>query len=157
MSLACRTILLLTTLGVALPAMGQDDRSLVDLQGLDALRAAEEDAAEPPRPGHAELEAAYEIDQEAEQERRRAESRIKSLIGERVRIHRRDNHLEAEMPDHFQALLAKSLNQRVDSNGCGSPQRSESTWVSLKPTPADSTPLRHRRRRASAKSVKRVP
>ena len=84
MSLACRTILLLTTLGVALPAMGQDDRSLVDLQGLDALRAAEEDAAEPPRPGHAELEAAYEIDQEAEQERRRAESRIKSLIDEQL-------------------------------------------------------------------------
>lgn len=82
---------------------------------------------------------------------------LKSLIGERVRIYRRGDHLEAEMPDHVQALLAKSLNQRVDSSGCGSPQWSESTWVSLKPTPADSTPLRRRRRRASAKSAKRAP
>lgn len=70
---------------------------------------------------------------------------LKSLIGERVRIHRRGNHLEAEMPDHVRALLAKSLNQRVDSSGCGSPQWNESTWVSLKPTAADSTPRRHRR------------
>ena len=118
MSLARRTILLLTTLGVALPAMGQDDRSLVDLQGLDALRAAEEEAAEPPRPGHAELEAAYEIDQEAEQERRRAESQIKSLIDDLginlagVDVIMRMGAKVSELEDKVEALKADLANGR---------------------------------------------
>ena len=66
MRLTCRTILLLTAVGIAVPGLAQDDPSLVDLQGLDALRAAEEDSAEPRQPDHAALEAAYEMDQKAE-------------------------------------------------------------------------------------------
>jgi hypothetical protein len=69
---------------------------------------------------------------------------LRSLLGDRVRIHRKGEHLEAEIPNQVRALLAKSLNERVDSGGCGGGMCNESTWVSLKATPADSMPLRHR-------------
>ena len=44
---------------------------------------------------------------------------LRSLLGDRVRIHRKGEHLEAEIPNQVRALLAKSLNERVDSGGCG--------------------------------------
>ena len=81
---------------------------------------------------------------------------LKSLIGERIRIHRQEEHLVAEIPNQVRALLAKSLNRQVDLSGSGGVQWNESTWVSLKPTPADNTSRKHRKRRALTRSAKPV-
>lgn len=58
---------------------------------------------------------------------------LRSLIGDRIRLHRRDGHLEAEIPNGIPQIMAKALNCRLDLGGCGGAQRSESNWVSLKP------------------------
>lgn len=84
MTLTCRIVLLLTALAIAVPVLAQDEPPLIDLQGLEALRAVRDTTDEPSRPDHAELEAAYDLDQQAEAERREAESRIKALIGEQL-------------------------------------------------------------------------
>lgn len=44
---------------------------------------------------------------------------IKSLVGEKIRIHRRGDHLEAELQDNSTAILAKCMNYTFDSFGCG--------------------------------------
>lgn len=71
---------------------------------------------------------------------------LRSLIGERIRIHRRGEHLEAEIPHHVPVMLAMSLNDRFDSGGCGGGIRCKSNFVSLRPTHRDSVPKKHRRR-----------
>jgi DNA invertase Pin-like site-specific DNA recombinase len=81
---------------------------------------------------------------------------LKSIIGERVRIHRQEDHLIAEIPNPVGALLAKSLNQHVDLSGSGGAQWNESTWVSLQPTHADHTPPRHTERRSRTRRAKTV-
>lgn len=58
---------------------------------------------------------------------------LKFLIGERIRIHRRGEYLEAEIPHDVPAVVIKSLNSRFDLAGCGGPQRYESTFVPLLP------------------------
>lgn len=86
MRLDPRRILLLALLAVPLASEAQDD-PLVDLQGLDALRALEEEEApEPGRPSHAELKATYEAERKAEKERRQAESEMKALIDKQLRF-----------------------------------------------------------------------
>lgn len=79
---------------------------------------------------------------------------LKSIIGERVRIHRQEDHLIAEIPNPVGALLAKSLNQQVDLSGSGGAQWNESTWVSLKPVQADRASLGHRKRRGRTRPAK---
>lgn len=69
---------------------------------------------------------------------------LRGLLGDRIRIHRRGGHLEAEVPDGTPMILAMSLNSRDDSLGCGGPHCSESYWVPLIPdqsaSPRVSTP-----------------
>lgn len=72
---------------------------------------------------------------------------IKTLFGDTIRIHRMGDHLEAELPDHVSSFLTNTLNLRVDLHGCGGRQSRKSTRVSLTPTPQDSIPHKHRRRR----------
>lgn len=56
---------------------------------------------------------------------------LKTLLGERIRIHRRGEILEAEIPNHVRAILAKSLNDRNDSFGCGGDDCNKSHFVPL--------------------------
>lgn len=60
---------------------------------------------------------------------------LRSLLGERIRIHRRDGYFEAELSTSVQGFVAKCLNLRHDSGGCGGPHCDESTsvFVSLAP------------------------
>lgn len=59
---------------------------------------------------------------------------LKSILGDRIPIHHRGEYLEAELPDCAQAIVAKSLNSRIDLVGCGGPQPLESTFVPLRHT-----------------------
>lgn len=70
---------------------------------------------------------------------------LKSLLGDRIRMHRRGEHLEAELPDHVPAALASALNVRNDLGGCGGRICTESSFVSLAASSQDSTPLKYRR------------
>ena len=65
MHLTSRTTLLLTCLAIAVSALAQEP-------------------AEPPRPDHPQLEAAYEAEQKAEEDHRAAEGRMKALIDEQL-------------------------------------------------------------------------
>lgn len=56
---------------------------------------------------------------------------LKSMIGGRIRIHSRGDHLEAEVPNSAAVVMAKTLNIQFDSFGCGGRICSESTFVSL--------------------------
>lgn len=77
---------------------------------------------------------------------------LKSLIGDRIRIHRRDGYLEAEIPNSASVIMAKALNSQFDSFGCGGAICTESTFVSLEPRLADSIPLRYRARNSAVVS-----
>lgn len=46
---------------------------------------------------------------------------IKLLIGDRIRIHRRENHLEAELQNNITAIL-QSVGAKFDWTGCGGTQ-----------------------------------
>ncbi|MGD9689490.1 MAG: recombinase family protein [Phycisphaerales bacterium] len=58
---------------------------------------------------------------------------LKSLFGAGIRIHRRREYLEAEIPNHVPAILTKSLNFQVDLSGCGGGICTKSTFVPLTP------------------------
>jgi site-specific DNA recombinase len=60
---------------------------------------------------------------------------LKSLLGDRIRLHRRGEYLEAELASSVQVLVAKCLNGRFDLRGCGGAMCFDSTFVSLAPTP----------------------
>tara|TARA_R110002111_G_scaffold18776_4_gene45900 strand:+ start:1915 stop:3624 length:1710 start_codon:yes stop_codon:yes gene_type:complete len=77
---------------------------------------------------------------------------LKSLIGERIQIHRKGEHLEARIMNHLQAVLLKSLNNRNDLGGCGGQICNESYRVCLAPRPSDSIPLKYRKGRAQISS-----
>lgn len=66
---------------------------------------------------------------------------IKDLVGEQIMIHRRGDHLEAELRDNVTLFLAKSLNSGFDSVGCGGQICTESKWISLEPRLSDNVPL----------------
>lgn len=78
---------------------------------------------------------------------------LKSILGDRIPIHHRGEYLEAELPDCAQAIVAKSLNSRFDSRGCGGPQLLESTLVPLRHTGSGSRGSRGHRRRVSRKKI----
>jgi site-specific DNA recombinase len=44
---------------------------------------------------------------------------MKLLIGDRIRIHRRDNHLEAELQNNIPAILQRAIGAEFDLTGCG--------------------------------------
>lgn len=44
---------------------------------------------------------------------------IKLLIGDRIRIHRRENHLEAELKNNVTAILQRAMGAEFDWTGCG--------------------------------------
>ncbi len=44
---------------------------------------------------------------------------IKLLIGDRIRLHRRENHLEAELQNNITAVLQRVVGNQLDLNGCG--------------------------------------
>lgn len=44
---------------------------------------------------------------------------IKSLVGEKIRIHRRGDHLEAELQNNMTAMLVRMMGNHSDLVGCG--------------------------------------
>lgn len=93
---------------------------------------------------------------------------LKSLLGDRIRIHRQGDSLTAEIPNGAFAALSTAVNRQFDSGGCGREQRSVSTlnflgcgdgirsesdkllaptFISLGPSREDSVPLKHRHRK----------
>lgn len=58
---------------------------------------------------------------------------IKFLVGDQIRVHRRDGYLEAELQNNMTAVFSKAIGS--DLHGCGSPQYTESDFISLKPYP----------------------
>lgn len=72
---------------------------------------------------------------------------LRSLLGDRIRIHRKGEHLEAEIPHHVPAILANVLNSRFDLAGCGGEMCNESYFVSLEPRNQDSAPRKRWRSR----------
>lgn len=75
---------------------------------------------------------------------------LKSILGDRITIHRRGEYLEAELADCAQAAVANSLNSCFDSGGCGGMQRLESTFVPLRYSECGFQGRPRHRRRASA-------
>lgn len=80
---------------------------------------------------------------------------LRSLLGDRIVLHRCGSHLEAEIPNGSSAFLRASLEAMSNSRGCGGPQRHEfnfekapPTWISLAPISKDCTPRKHRKLRS---------
>ena len=96
MRLALTTTLLLTSLGTALPApRAESDPSRVDPPGLDTLQALEKNPAE----------------QKAEQERRQAEGRTKTLIDEQLRF--QSDLMDASRTRSVPAEVLGDANPRI--------------------------------------------
>lgn len=133
-------------------ALEQVEREIADLERAMANAAQWQVSGILPRAVERYRQAVDHLEQNLNGHIEPAREILKSLIGDHIRMHRRGEHLEAELPDHVQALVAKSLNYRDDSVGCGGGICTESTWVSLAPSPADSTPFRHRRTRLPSSS-----
>jgi DNA invertase Pin-like site-specific DNA recombinase len=74
---------------------------------------------------------------------------LRSILGARIPIHHRGEYLEAELPDCAQAIVARSLNSRNDSSGCGGRICLESTFVPLRHTGSGARGQRRHRRRES--------
>ena len=81
---------------------------------------------------------------------------LRSILGDRIPIHRRGEYLEAELPNSAQAIVAMSLNSRFDSSGCGGRICLESTFVPLRHTGGGS-PRSTRCRRRESNPNKHIP
>lgn len=75
---------------------------------------------------------------------------LKSILGDRIPIHRRGEYLEAELADCAQAMVANSLKSIADLGGCGGPQPLESTFVPLRHSECGFAGRPRKKRRASA-------
>jgi site-specific DNA recombinase len=58
---------------------------------------------------------------------------LKSLIGNRIRIHCCSDRIQAEVPNLAGVILSNSLDLHADSRGCGGPLCRKSIFISLKP------------------------
>lgn len=68
---------------------------------------------------------------------------IKSLVGEQIKVHRRGEHLEAELENNMTAVFARVVGS--DSVGCGGGIYTKSEYISLAPRLSDNTPLIYRK------------
>lgn len=81
---------------------------------------------------------------------------LRSLMGENIRIHRRGDHLEAELQNNVSAVLSKMMGVYSDSVGCGGVQCSESEYISLESRLSDNTPLSKRNKEKRAAHLRLV-
>lgn len=99
-------LLLATGLTMVAPALAEEDPdpALLDLQGLETLRALEEAAAAAPEAkqlSDPKLDAAHEAEQAAEADRRKADARVQTLIDEQLKI-------QAELADESKTAGAET-------------------------------------------------
>lgn len=106
------------------------------------LKSASNIACMLPRAVERYKEAVKHLEEEFGGHVHQAREIIKSLVGEKIKIHRRGDHLEAELQDNTMAVLAANSS---DLGGCGGRICTESNFISLEPRLSDNTPICHRK------------
>lgn len=127
-------------------ALEEAEREITDLQHMIKEGDQWKISGILPRAAERYQQAVQELEKEFTGHVSSAREVLKTLIGDRIMIHKREGYLEAEIPNHIPAVLARVAGNNVRLEWLRGRDFSESTFISLQPKLKDNSPLAYRQR-----------